>query len=157
MKFNILVFLSVILTMDVFSQNHISETDIYKKDSIFTKIDSLLIINNAHLQQIEINHIKEFTKDRYKIYQTENLYNLILLDTMTGRVKGIQWSLDVEKEFIYMINSEYLNFDNNYIAGRFELYPTKNIYQFILLDKTTGKCWHVQWGLKDSKRWIREI
>lgn len=143
--------------MESFSQNNISEIGIYKRDSIFTQIDSLLILNNAHLQQIEVNHIKEFTKNRYRIYQTENIYNLILLDTMTGVINGIQWSLDVDKEGFYIINSEYLNFDGDFISERFELYSTKNIYQFILLDKKNGRCWHVQWGLKNSERWIREI
>lgn len=39
----------------------------------------------------------------------------------------------------------------------FELYPTQNMYQFLLLDKTNGRAWHVQWGMEDTKRWIRRI
>ena len=42
-------------------------------------------------------------------------------------------------------------------SGTFELYPTKNMYQFILLDKTDGRMWHVQWGTESSKQWIRRI
>ena len=30
------------------------------------------------------------------------------------------------------------------------------MYQFILLDKTDGRTWHVQWGEK-AERWIRRI
>lgn len=40
---------------------------------------------------------------------------------------------------------------------RYKLYPTDNMYQFILLDKFSGRHWHVQWGLSPSKRWIRRI
>ena len=40
---------------------------------------------------------------------------------------------------------------------RYKLYPTKNIYQFLLLDKVTGRRWHVQWGFESSKRWIKRI
>lgn len=40
---------------------------------------------------------------------------------------------------------------------RYKLYPTENIYQFLLLDKVTGRRWHVQWGFESSKRWIKRI
>ena len=56
------------------------------------------------------------------------------------------------------------------LSERYKIYPTENLYilikldtqtgkldQFILLDKATGRNWHVQWGTKDSERWIRRI
>ena len=55
------------------------------------------------------------------------------------------------------INSQDLRSDGGYGSGCFELYPTKNMYQFILIDKTDGRTWHVQWGTELSKRWIRRI
>ena len=55
------------------------------------------------------------------------------------------------------INSDDLTYGYGYGSGSFELYPTKNMYQFILIDKTSGKKWHVQWGMESSKRWIRRI
>lgn len=42
-------------------------------------------------------------------------------------------------------------------AGNFELYPTQNMYQFLLLDKVTGRTWHVQWGFEEKERWIQRI
>jgi hypothetical protein len=36
-------------------------------------------------------------------------------------------------------------------AGRFTLYPTTNIYTFVLLDQDTGDTWHVQWGKPDER------
>ena len=41
-------------------------------------------------------------------------------------------------------------------AGRFTLYPTTNIYTFVLLDQETGDAWHVQWGGLDD-RFIENI
>jgi hypothetical protein len=31
-------------------------------------------------------------------------------------------------------------------AGRFTLYPTSNIYTFLLLDQGPEDAWYVQWG-----------
>lgn len=93
---------------------------------------------------------------RYKLYKTENLYNLLKLDTATGRIEQLQWSLDDDKEGTMTINSENLSLSQNQ-PGTFELYPTNNMYQFILLDKVLGRTWHVQWGIGSSKRWIKRI
>lgn len=42
-------------------------------------------------------------------------------------------------------------------AGRFELYPTQNMYNFILLDTETGRTWQAQWSTNYSNRGILEI
>ena len=93
----------------------------------------------------------------YKLYQTENIYTFLQLDTKTGMIEQVQWSLDSDKEGSVTINSDDLTYGYGYGSGSFELYPTKNMYQFILIDKTSGKKWHVQWGMESSKRWIRRI
>lgn len=125
-----------------------------QKDSVLNRIDSLVQITNAWLEQIELDCS---LKQRYKLYQTENIYTLLQLDTKTGMIKQVQWSLDSENEGSVTINGDDLNYGFGYGSGSFELYPTKNMYQFILLDKTSGRKWHVQWGMEDTKRWIRRI
>lgn len=93
--------------------------------------------------------------NRYKMYPTENMHNFLKLDTQTGRIEQVQWSLDNDKEFSIILNNK----DLSWITGMnsFELYPTQNMYQFILLDKATGRTWHVQWGFSDKKRWMQRI
>lgn len=118
------------------------------------KIDSLLQECRDLLDNIAINGS---VKNRYKLYSTENIYNFLQLDTKTGQIKQVQWSLDRDKEGCMTINDEDLSYGVGYGSGSFELYPTQNMYQFILLDKTDGRKWHVQWGIGDSKRWIRKI
>ena len=81
----------------------------------------------------------------------------IKLDTATGIIKLVQWSLDSDKEFETYVNSEDLSGGLLSEKGRFELYPTKNMFQFILLDTLIGSTWHVQWGTKESQMWIRRI
>lgn len=118
------------------------------------RIDSLLQVNNAWLEQIEVSNS---LKQRYKLYPTENIYTLLQLDTKTGMIEQVQWSLNSDEEGSVTINGDDLTYGLGYGSGSFELYPTKNLYQFILLNKTTGMKWHVQWGMKSSERWIRRI
>ena len=125
-----------------------------KVDSLLSKIDTLFMINNQLLEHLEIN---SSLKGRYKLYQTDNIYTLLQLDTKTGMIEQVQWSLDSDNEGSVTINSDDLTYGYGYGSGSFELYPTKNMYQFILIDKTSGKKWHVQWGMKSSERWIRRI
>lgn len=93
--------------------------------------------------------------DRYKLYPTENIYTFLKLDTLTGRIEQLQWSLDSENEGSVSINDMDLSTGTG--CGTFELYPTQNMYQFILLNKVTGQSWHVQWGMEYGNRWIRKI
>ena len=41
--------------------------------------------------------------------------------------------------------------------GRFFLYPTTNIYNFILLDQIDGRTWQVQWSIEKSDRMVLRI
>jgi hypothetical protein len=129
-------------------------TPLAKKDSTLIRIDSLIQATNAWLEKIEITNS---LKQRYRLYQTDNIYTLLQLDTKTGKIEQVQWSLDSDNEGSVTINDEDLTFGYGYGAGSFELYPTKNMYQFILLDKTSGRKWHIQWGIEATKRWIRRI
>ena len=118
-----------------------------------TKTDSII-----YSLGYEIQSLRETlqTRDRYKLYPTTNTYNSLLLDTKTGRIEQVQWSQNRDNEGSFSINSEDLSY-KGYTAGSFELYPTPNMFQFILIDKVNGRKWHVQWGLKSSEMWIRQI
>ena len=144
----ILTIMLLILPMAVFAEKK------QKVDSIQIVRDSIML---AEIQLLEHIETDLSWKNRYKMYQTENVHNLLHLDTKTGRIKQIQWTLDAENERSFNVNTEDLTHDARYGPGVFELYPTKNMYQFILLDKVNGRTWHVQWGLEDEHRWIRRI
>ena len=38
--------------------------------------------------------------------------------------------------------------------GRFKLYPTGNMYNFIMVDVIDGRTWQVQWSTKESERLV---
>lgn len=123
------------------------------RDADMARIDSVLSDTKTAISE---NLHQLYSQQRYKLYPTENIYTFLQLDTQTGMIDQVQWSLDKEKEGTLPINKVDLSL-YDYVSGRFELYPTKNMYQFILLDTRLGFKWHVQWGMKATERWIRRI
>ena len=154
MKKLVSILVMVLCTLTAFAQEKPNQQD--RTANLLERVDSILQMSNLWLQYIETS---QSLKQRYKLYETENMYTFLQLDTKTGKIEQVQWSLDKEKEFSVTINDEDLSkFASRYYeAGSFELYPTKNMYQFILLDKEDGRKWHVQWGMESNKRWIRRI
>lgn len=151
-----------VLPFLVFSMNVLSSQEF--TDSISNTIPPLtksqtdsIIRSISYNINIIANHEwpKAPLSGRYKMYQTENIYNLLKLDSATGYIEQVQWSLNDDEEMVVTINSSDLSYERK--IGTFELYPTKNMYQFILLDTTNGRTWHVQWGTESNKRWIRRI
>lgn len=47
--------------------------------------------------------------------------------------------------------SHHRSESNGSSEARHELFKTKNIYTFLLLDKSKGRVWQVQWGDKNSR------
>ena len=71
---------------------------------------------------------------------------LLEIDTKTGMLKQIHWALKADEEKVYIINPNDLSESSESGPGLFELYPTKNMYQFIIINKANGNKWHIQWG-----------
>ena len=121
-------------------------------------------VGDATTDSITIAQIKaiydrlENLVPRYKIYKTENTYNLIKLDTATGQTWQVQYRVpDTESMTVEIDASSLLWYSEPEIAGRFELYPTNNMYQFILIDTQTGRTWQIQWNTTPSKRFRERI
>lgn len=81
----------------------------------------------------------------FKLYPTENMWTFIKLDTRNGRMWQVQYSVKGDDyRFETPLNLIALSSDST--SGRFELYPTQNIYNFVLLDRINGATWQVQWS-----------
>ena len=85
---------------------------------------------------------------RYQLYPTQNMWTFIKLDTQTGKMWQVQFAINKPNErYGYCINrEELLALSDTLVNGRFTLYPTENMYNFILLDQINGKAWQVQWS-----------
>jgi hypothetical protein len=89
----------------------------------------------------------------YRLFSTKNIFTFLKLDTREGQIWQVQWG-DKNHRFTAPINLRALVSGGR--AGRFTLYPTSNIYTFLLLDTDTGDAWHVQWG-ETADRYIVHI
>ena len=100
--------------------------------------------------------ISQHTAPAYKLYPTENMWTFLELETFSGRIWQVQYSVSGES-FKIPINKTDLSFDFTgelQYAGRFELYSTQNMYNFILLDRENGQIWQVQWSTDPKYRGI---
>ena len=142
--------------------------------------------------------------ERYKVYETTNIYTSLLLDSATGKI----WQLQIgvggtdrlrrvlsEREYAETIETITENWNqsmefweeeynskpdsivsatdkayykpynlektikSSYVAqnGRFKLYPTGNMYNFIMVDVIEGRTWQIQWSVKEDKRLVFRI
>lgn len=142
--------------------------------------------------------------ERYKVYNTTNIYTSLLLDTSTGQTWQIQigigddtnrlrtvlsdtkqaytlveveedWNSRIE-ERLKVWEEEYNSKPDSIVSaemkaywkpytlketiererisqnGRFKLYPTDNMYNFIMVDVIDGRTWQVQWNIDYDKR-----
>lgn len=69
----------------------------------------------------------------------------------------MQWSTEYNKRFESVLSEQSLVWDGEEVDGRFELYPTTNNYNFIMLDQVSGYTYQVQWSLKADKRFVIAI
>lgn len=97
-------------------------------------------------------------KVNFRLFPTTNRWTFLKLDTRSGIITHVQYSTkDDYSQMEYSLNSEPLVEESEQQPGRFFLYPTSNIYNFILLDQISGKCWQVQWNIDRSSRGIWRI
>lgn len=94
---------------------------------------------------------------RYELYSTQNIWTFLKLDTRTGKIWQVQYSLESGKQGEWILNDQSLTQNSEGKNGRFQLYPTSNIFNFILLDHSNGKTYQVQWSQKEELRMIIPI
>lgn len=103
------------------------------------------------LQFNSVNH-EVGEKLRYKLYPTFNMWTYLKLDTQTGRVSMLLISMDDKNEGeIYIGIPMEVYTGENAVNGRYELYPTSNMWTFIMIDQINGNTYHIQWSNKDLR------
>ena len=97
---------------------------------------------------------------RYKLYPTSNMWNFLKLDTKTGMIWQVQYSIKDKKErFEVPLNTVNIAkaFKKWERVGRYALLPTQNMYNFILLDQLDGETFQVQWSFDENGRFVIPI
>lgn len=114
-------------------------------------IMTVILLSLTGVAQENIPEPTQPTDVPYRLFRSQNIYTLLKLDTRTGEIWQVQWGTDPGYRFVAPINLKPLAPSGK--VGRFTLYPTLNIYTFILLDQDTGTTWQVQWG-KQGERFV---
>ena len=89
----------------------------------------------------------------FRLFQTNNRWTFLKLDTRNGVITHVQYSID-EEAMEYPLNPIPLAEGDDARPGRFFLYPTENTYTYILLDQIDGRVWQVQWNINKENRGI---
>ena len=108
--------------------------------------------------------------ERFKIYPTTNIHFFLKLDTSKGLVWLLRKASDEVEKGEVVIQGKNLAFtpseieiwqkladireepfDSTKIAqvGRFKLYETQNMWNFLLLDVIDGETWQLQWDVNN--------
>ena len=93
----------------------------------------------------------------YRLFRTTNLWTFIKLDTRDGRMWQVQFDAQGTNRGNIILNDQPLIDAKKQIPGRFTLYPTSNIFNFILLDQVDGRTWQVQWSTEANERVVIPI
>lgn len=95
---------------------------------------------------------------KFLLFPTQNIHVFLKLNTRTGEVFMVQYSLDENERFEKKIETgaPFVR-KGDQENGRFFLYPTNNIYNFLLLDLIDGRVWQVQWGMEEKYRFYTRI
>ena len=96
--------------------------------------------------------LSQLREPRYQLFKTQNKWIFLKLDTMTGQLWMVQYSLENNAgEFVLDTSKRISDYFDEPICGRFTLYSTDNMFNFILLDQIDGRCWQVQWHTEPDK------
>ena len=107
--------------------------------------------------EVPVQNISTDSAVVYRLFATRNMYNFIKLNTRNGQMWQVQWGTESKYQFVSTLSDiSRVNKDEEK-NGRFFLYPTRNIYNFILLDQIDGRVWQVQWSLEANERMVVPI
>lgn len=127
-----------------------------KQDSI-SPIEQVSVSENQQIEKKAANQSVELQS--YKLFPTQNYWTFIKLDTRNGKMWQVHFSIsnDGYQGQLILNSSSLLWSEEEEVNGRFTLYPTTNIYNFILLDQINGKTYQVQWNNDKEKRFVSRI
>lgn len=96
-------------------------------------------------------------QDRFELHGTQNIWNFILLDSYTGRLWQLQYTVDKDSiRGLFIINEKDLADEKE--KNLFYISPLTSMYQYYLINDITGEMWKFQWNTKGSDyRWIEKV
>lgn len=100
---------------------------------------------------------KSMWTNRFQMFATQNMWTFIMLDSYNGRLWQVQYSSsDLNSLMCIPINETELS--KSYVRSIFSIQPMVSMYQYYLINNSTGEMWQFQWTTKgDDYRWIKKV
>lgn len=116
----------------------------------------MMIAANAQSSSSKSPKYPDNPNATFQLYPTQNMWNFIKLNTQTGEMWQVQYAINDDENRVSMTLNDVvlISATDKKVNGRFTLYPTDNMYTFLLLDTIDGRVWQVQWSTKASNRGI---
>lgn len=118
-------------------------------------------IGSSQNQKVETRI--EIPKDQepsstFKLFPSQNYWTFIKLNTRNGKMWQVHFTVDEEGASGELIlNPTTLVKSDKEVDNRFTLYPTENMYNFLLLDQINGNVYQVQWSMEEKYRGVLPI
>ncbi len=154
----------------LFAQEDIERFKVYETTNTYTSL--LLDTANGQIWQLQIGLGKTSTEDRFKTVLSDFKYALSnddITKSVTSNFEYWEETYNSKPDSIVSIEDKKrlkpytfeerlsLKFDNIEQNGRFKLYPTGNMFNFIMVDVINGRSWQVQWSTKKDERLVFRI
>ena len=120
---------------------------------LITIFSSAQSINTNEL--VRVSNYQSPVPSKFRLYPTHNVSIFLRLNTSTGFIDLIQYSTKDIAATIVKLSEFSLVLDGP--VDRFTLYPTTNIWTFLLLDQVEGIPYQVQWSTDPEKRFVNRI
>ena len=164
-----LLFLLVFIPLLSFSQEDVERYKVYGTENIYTTL--LLDSATGLIWQLQIG-MKDV--DQLKTPLNEYAYAEYVEDITKEWNESIEsktkdWEENYNSKPESIVSAEDKEYWKPYTLeqrigisdiaqnGRFKLYPTGNMYNFVMVDVIDGRTWQVQWNIDDDKRIVRRF
>ena len=131
-------------------------------DRIYADVYTTMNWSNLLNKQQNLSRIQRMDAP-FQLFQTRNHWIYLMLDTTNGRIWQIHWGFETEeRKSVFRgkipINTVSLITKGERKPGRFTLYPTTNMWHYLLLDQETGNVWECQFSVdKPLYRFIQPL
>jgi len=114
---------------------------------------------------VRISNYQSPTPAKFRLYPTSNRFTYLRLNTINGFIDIVQYSTtNAEDRMIYPLSTSppLMSLFGNALGvpttlDRYTIYPTQNVWNFLLLDQELGNTYQVQWSQDSTMRGVEEI
>ena len=141
----------------VFSQEDIERYKIYPTENIYTSLKLDTATGRIWQLQIglgdDVDRVVTVLSDRLRARFKDDITSEYENEFKEWQIENPNLTIKEYEEQMYSLET-YLSVTPVAQNGRYKLYPTDNMYNFILQDVINGSSYQVQWNNDEDKRFV---